>query len=717
MSYTSDRSEADLSQRSSQMDDSVKYAINIVDQYDKELGRFIRGMSAANSQLTRMDGALAKVNRKRGPFDDQGKSIARMRHQMERYEVARDKSFRTDHIRKYNALIAETQRRIDRLTGVTAKAGQGSATAAQKAFKWGTALKTVAGGYLAIQAVGSARRYGIDSVMASAQVEKFNVTLKTMLGSTEAARDRMQEYFDVAKKTPFELNQVVSAGNQLQAIGRYSRDNLTMLGDLAAASGKPVEQVMNAYAKLSTGQKGEGVNMFRDLLISSEDWAKATGKGIKKNGELKASTEEMIAALPKIMRKKGFFGMMAQQARTTEGQISNLKDSLFQLKVAFGDRMKPATNSFIKGATATVDVLKDWVEIPLAQKIAKEKAELNALVGVITSANTGEETRSRLLAEMQQKYPEFLSGLDLETVKNEDLRKKLQEVNDEYERKIRLASMKKVSSQEQERLEELRNKGVRLQTYQMANNEVRSMESYFRNKGVEEIKDKDGHVTLSFSRALDMKFRQWSKRYAANPDDGQAQEFVDNYNKYKGWRRTLDENKSFWTSPAALKEKIAENQLQFEAQQRFVDKLNANVMNEERKTLLENARGVNLADGSTYKKLFGDKKLSGEFDSLRQTTFEKLNDEQWQRLADFMDGKLKAGSGILTVNPLGELQKQQDVITGGGRNVKNINITLESLIGENTNVFEPGQGPDDAEEFTDKLTHTLQGVLNDTNYN
>ena len=118
-------------------------------------------------------------------------------------------------------------------------------------------------------------------LMATAQIEKYNVTLKTMLGSTTAARDRMQEYLDVAKKTPFELSQVVEAGNQLQAIGRYSRQNLEMLGDLAAASGKPMEQVMNAYAKLATGQKGEGVNMFRDLLISTDDWTKATGRRLR----------------------------------------------------------------------------------------------------------------------------------------------------------------------------------------------------------------------------------------------------------------------------------------------------------------------------------------------------------------------------------------------------------------------------------------------------
>ncbi|MBR4787843.1 MAG: hypothetical protein IK013_08250 [Bacteroidales bacterium] len=171
-------------------------------------------------------------------------------------------------------------------------------------------------------------KQGREAVNAAAQIETYQATLETMLGSRQAARDRMEEYKDVAKITPFEMSEVVEAGNQLQAIGRYSRKNLEMLGDLAAATSRPMEQVMNAYAKLATGQKGEAVRMFRDLLISTDDWIAATGKGVSKSGELLATTEEMMKALPKIMSSKGFYGMMAKQAETTTGMISNLEDSV-----------------------------------------------------------------------------------------------------------------------------------------------------------------------------------------------------------------------------------------------------------------------------------------------------------------------------------------------------------------------------------------------------
>ena len=192
---------------------------------------------------------------------------------------------------------------------------------------------------------------GFGAVAASAiktagEFESYEATLKVMLGTTDAAKARLKELSDFAAKTPFSLPQVVELGNQLQSIGRYSKENMTMLGDLAAAAGKPIDQVSRAFAKLATGQKGEGVNMFRELLISTNDWVEATGKGISKSGELMATTEEMIAALPKIMAKKNFTGMMEEQSKTFQGIMSNLGDAITRVGLIMGQYLLPYAKQF-----------------------------------------------------------------------------------------------------------------------------------------------------------------------------------------------------------------------------------------------------------------------------------------------------------------------------------------------------------------------------------
>ena len=72
---------------------------------------------------------------------------------------------------------------------------------------------------------------------------------------------------------------------------------------------------------------------------------------------------------------------------------------------------------------------------------------------------------------------------------------------------------------------------------------------------------------------------------------------------------------------------------------------------------------------------------------------------------------------IIPPNPVSDGIKNiaQSNITGGGASVKQIHINIESLIGENTNMFREGETITDAHEFMDKMTHALQMAVNNVN--
>ncbi|HPH85580.1 MAG TPA: hypothetical protein PLC48_08960 [Ferruginibacter sp.] len=685
--------------------ENVQYAIEILDKWGVPIKNFERDID--------------RISRKKvkDPFSDIPKSISRLKIDLARLKASLDATTRTDHRKKYNLLIEETEKRIrslERSTATCATTSNGFFSKLKSNFgisPWMIAAAAVAGG------IKKMSDFAGESVKAAAQVEKYNVTLKTMLGSQGSARDRMTEYSDIAMKTPFELNQVVEAGNQLQAIGRYSRNNLTMLGDLAAASGKPLEQVLGAYAKISTGQKGEGVNMFRDLLISTDDWIKATGKGISKNGELIATTEEMLAALPQIMKSKGFTGMMEEQSRTTEGQVSNLKDAIFQLKVATGERMKPAFNDFLRGSKSIVETMKGWVEIPLPEKIAREKAELNSLVGIITNANTGEEQRKSLLQQLQQQYPDFLANMDLETVKNQELLDKLNGVNTAYERKMQLASQKDFFSKEEDEYKELQEEYVRRITYASASAERNKLQKWFIKQGVVYPENQQGvNGAEIFNANLDKLYKASQAAIGLNPKNKKAAEIINKYLEYKG-QDMLAANTAYGFSGMSP-EKIIEIEEKMRLKKSSLDILARNLTTEERKDLYTQAQSINLKDNSTYEKLFNSKNLANEFDALRKKTFEVLKDDEWERLSGFLSGSLKyvkspGGSGSGT----GSVDMAADAISGGGKSVKQVIIHLNSgLIETNNNYFDKTQDPKDASDFMSKLTNALASVVNDVNY-
>lgn len=262
---------------------------------------------------------------------------------------------------------------VDKVTGNLNKINSGLSSAQQKWKKTGATMMAAGAGITAALAT---------TINPAAQVEQYMATFKTIYKGNEAlAKKTFQDVSKFAASTPFELPQVVEMALKLKAIG-VENDKLNgkmkMLGDLAAASGKPLDQAVNAYAKLASGQKGVAVDMFRDLLISTKDWEKATGKAFTKAGQFKGTAEEMAKALPKILQSKGLTGMMDQQSKTFNGVASNLSDSFFQLRATIGKSLLSPLKSLMKGVISVMDSFKDW-----AKENPVLAGTLTKLVGVI----------------------------------------------------------------------------------------------------------------------------------------------------------------------------------------------------------------------------------------------------------------------------------------------------------------------------------------------
>ena len=520
-----------------------------------------------------------------------------------------------------------------------------------------------------------------DISQASQSIETYEVSLKNMLGTTDAARERMQEYFAIAKETPFDLPQVVEAGNKLQALGRYSADNVKMLGDLAAASGKPMEQAMSAYAKLASGQKGIAVDMFRDLMITTDDWAKATGKGVDKQGQMLATTEEMIAALPGLLKSKGYLGMMATQAQTTAGKLSNLEDGFFQLKVAIGDRLSSATKSFATEMGYAVDKVKRFVEIPVEQKIAAEKAELNALVGTLTDSNTLEVQREDALRKLNERYPDFMKNLGDEVTNTEKLKDALADANKEYDKKMKLATYERISANIQDDMDKTIANLAKWQASKFAKEELNKLKPQWNQK-ITELQERAGGATKLIPTAY-WDVDNEGNLYASagghflgvipNLSEKEKNELL----VLKG-QINAEKDRLKWYGLRDEDAKIKEYQNLYEAKQRQLDAIQGLI--DEMTPNFDESNSGN-GDGS------GD---GGNGDGNNGNP---------------------AGSGA------GAIEKAAATISGGGKSVKTFNITIGSILGENTNIFQSStDSPETAQGFLEKLSNALQMVVNDVNY-
>lgn len=637
---------------------------------------------SAKKKTTGLDAAFGKAGNNGVKTLD--RSLNQLRNNLRRYEQLQGNSFRVDHIRKYNFLIDTTKRKIRELERETGIAGETSKGFFERiSDKTGIGSGLLKGG-LAVAAAAKVAQVGFsigkESFGAANEIEKYEAALKNMLGTTEAAKDRMQEYFKIAAQTPFDLPQVIEAGNKLQALGRYSEDNVKMLGDLAAASGKPMEQAMSAFSKMASGQKGIAVDMFRDLMITVDDWTKATGKGVSKSGELLASTDELLAALPKIMKSKGYFGMMATQAETTAGKLSNLEDNAYQLKVAFGERLQPTLRELMDEGNRAIDVVKRWVEIPSEQKIAREKAEMNALVDSLIGANDNEALRTTYIDLINQKYPELLKNLDLEKASVEEIKTALEGANEEYDKKIRKAYLQRMLDELQEDADDALNNVVKYQA---------SMAAREKYNEIRDGREKELLKTMGYDGNTD---------YIT--DDGRIKRRVQAPGYY---------NEVNMSVPDKYVQEVAEISANKAALREMMTSY-GEITDKKREAKYKNKYDAVMLKRSMYEGFMDDFLGTKKDDNKGNGGGTGGSNGDGNK-----NGGGNTGGGGTTTTAV---EAAADSISGGGKQVKNYYITInDGLIKEVVNHFNStNENPETASDFMDKLSRALQNVVNDVNY-
>jgi hypothetical protein len=202
-----------------------------------------------------------------------------------------------------------------------------------------------------------------DASGQAAGVESLTMQFETLLGSTEAAKARMEELVDFAASTPFEVSELSATSKLLQTMGGTllaTGEGLRMVGDAAAIAGQPIGEVGlhigRIFNAITSGTSaGESVSRLQELglitgKVKREFEALAEAQKSGKQSTLDAN--EAMKMLRGVLSSTD--GAMARLASTTEGKLSNLQDNISQLKVAFGTGFNDglrvaldATNNFL----------------------------------------------------------------------------------------------------------------------------------------------------------------------------------------------------------------------------------------------------------------------------------------------------------------------------------------------------------------------------------
>ena len=270
--------------------------------------------------------------------------------------------------------------------------------------------------------------FGREVVKSLVNYEYFSSSLRTLMhGDAQAAKALENQLVETAKTTPFSLVEVQDATKQLLAYGFSAGkvvENIRMLGDVASALKIPFGDIAYLYGTLKTQGRafakdinqflGRGINILpqlaKQLNIAEKDVMSFVEAG-------KVGFPEIEKAFQSMTAEGGmFFNMMAEQTKTTGGQLSMLGDSYEQLKVNIGKSQTGIIASTVKWSNEFVSKMSDAFAQGniMAENYAKNGAEqfgnfFSSWRDMMYEFRTGKDAKLMMLDYQKQLYSEFVT--------------------------------------------------------------------------------------------------------------------------------------------------------------------------------------------------------------------------------------------------------------------------------------------------------------------
>lgn len=245
-----------------------------------------------------------------------------------------------------------------------------------------------------------------EAVAANAQFETFASQFETLLGSSGAAQERLEELARFGVETPFELPEVVEASRTLEIFGGAALatgDNLRLIGDLAAGVNQPFQDVAfwigRMFDALQNGQPfGEAAMRLQEMGILSG--------GVRRRMEQMAKSGEDGAEVFNFFSEQvgdKFAGNMERLSGTFQGVMSNLADFRGMLVRVGGE---PLFEEIRQSALDFLELLNDNQDTII--DVAKGVGRLAASVVRLAREGFGKVDIKSFLAQIQS-FVDWLS--------------------------------------------------------------------------------------------------------------------------------------------------------------------------------------------------------------------------------------------------------------------------------------------------------------------
>ena len=245
-------------------------------------------------------------------------------------------------------------------------------------------FESLSGKIVAVNSLLNIFSYGMDLVQKSTsffqsfisdagEYESLMVRLKVATGDASTAMKEFEKLKDFASKTPFDLPGVVDASIMFRNAGIEAENiipTIKMLGDVAQGNNEYFNRMALNFMQIKSAGKAtmQDLNQFAYMGIPIKQVLKDMGR------EGDTSFEAIQMAFKRMTSEGGqFYNSMNANAGTMSGSMSNLRDSIQQVRAELGDQLLPVISSVIR---AISEMLSELKETQIFQNIKNKFTEL-----------------------------------------------------------------------------------------------------------------------------------------------------------------------------------------------------------------------------------------------------------------------------------------------------------------------------------------------------
>ncbi len=278
----------------------------------------------------------------------------------------------------------------------------------------------------AIVAGSAVRGFGLDASETQRVVDVMAVAFTSSALDIEKWQTSMTKVAPIAKSAGFSIEDTAAIMAQLSDSGIEASIAGTSLRNILLKMQDPNSDLVKSF--------GKTIHSLDDLVPALSKFSKEGGSlaEIMEVVDLRqaAAFEQMITSRQRTVELRDALedanGAAEEMARivgdTLEGALKRSESAWQGFQIAFidsfGESLKDITDVF----ATFINKITDFVEIPVSEKLNEDRIAMNDLFNALQDTNISQDTRNKLVTELNTKYGEYLPNIVTEKTNLEDLK-------------------------------------------------------------------------------------------------------------------------------------------------------------------------------------------------------------------------------------------------------------------------------------------------------